>query len=130
MNDITRRDASVPEATQRALRADSLLPAVDIFEEGNALHILADMPGVTRESLRIEVDSNVLSLEGDVAIDMPETLSAIYAEVRAQRYARRFTLSHEVDSDAIEARIDNGVLHLVLPKKETHRRRRIEIQAA
>ncbi|ERS91603.1 Hsp20/alpha crystallin family protein [Halomonas sp. PBN3] len=130
MNDITRRDASLPEATQRTQRADSLLPAVDIFEEGNALHILADMPGVTRESLRIEVDNNVLSLEGDVAIDMPEALTAIYAEVRAQRYARRFTLSHEIDSDAIEARIDNGVLHLVLPKKETHRRRRIEIQAA
>ncbi|GHE21435.1 Hsp20/alpha crystallin family protein [Halomonas urumqiensis] len=130
MNDITRRDAGLPESAESNQRGDSLLPPVDIFEEGNALHILADMPGVTRESLHIEVDSNVLSLEGDVALEMPETLTAIYAEVRAQRYARRFTLSHEIDSDAIEARIDNGVVHVTLPKKATHRRRRIEIQAA
>ncbi|MDI5891051.1 Hsp20/alpha crystallin family protein [Halomonas rhizosphaerae] len=129
MNDVTRRDApQVP--TDREPEVETLLPPVDIFEDGNALHLVADMPGVTRESLHIEVDNNVLSLEGEVRLEMPEGLTAIYAEVRAQRYARRFTLSHEIDAEAIQARIDNGVVELVLPRKETHRRRRIEVKAA
>lgn len=130
MNDVTKRDDATREPTTREQRVDTLMPAVDIFEEGNALHVIADMPGVARESLRIEVDNGVLSLEGDVSLEMPEGLAAIYAEVRAQRFARRFTLSHEIDADAVQARIDNGVVHLVLPKKETHRRRRIDIQTA
>lgn len=108
----------------------ALQPPVDIYEEGNALHLVADMPGVTAESLSIEVDDSVLSLEGEIRLDMPEGLSAIYAEVRAQRFARRFTLSQEIDTAAIEARVENGVLHLVLPKKQTHQRRRIEVKAA
>ncbi|MDW7748868.1 Hsp20/alpha crystallin family protein [Halomonas sp.] len=127
MNDVTRHDAPQAPAEREV---ETLLPPVDIFEDGNALHLVADMPGVTRESLHIEVDNNVLSLEGEVRLEMPEGLTAIYAEVRAQRYARRFTLSHEIDAEAIQARIDNGVVELVLPRKETHRRRRIEVKAA
>lgn len=129
MNDVTRRDA--PQApVSREQEVETLLPPVDIYEDGNALHLIADMPGVTRESLHLEVDNNVLSLEGEVRLDMPEGLTALYAEVRAERYARRFTLSHEIDAEAIQARIDNGVVELVLPRKETHRRRRIEVKAA
>ncbi|MDI5933454.1 Hsp20/alpha crystallin family protein [Halomonas kalidii] len=129
MSDVTKREETRELATPER-REPAMLPPVDIYEEGNALHLLADLPGVKRESLSIEVDNNVLSLEGEIQIDMPEGISATYAEVRAQRFARRFTLSHEIDGDAIEARVDNGVLHLVLPKKDSHRTRRIEIQAA
>ncbi|MDI5984554.1 Hsp20/alpha crystallin family protein [Halomonas sp. M4R5S39] len=129
MSDVTKREET-RELTTPEQREPAMLPPVDIYEEGNALHLLADLPGVKRESLSIEVDNNVLSLEGEIQVDMPEGISATYAEVRAQRFARRFTLSHEIDGDAIEARVDNGVLHLVLPKKDSHRTRRIEIQAA
>lgn len=128
MNDVTQHETSREPAEQQP-RVETLLPPVDIFEEDNALHVIADMPGVTRDALHIEVDNNVLSLEGEVRLEMPEGMSALYAEVRAQRFARRFTLSQEIDADAIQARIDNGVLHVVLPKKELHRRRRIEVQA-
>jgi len=130
MNEITHRDADASRLAEEARRQETLLPAVDIHEENDAVHIVADMPGVTRESLVIEVDNGVLSLEGEVSIPMPEGLNPLYAEVRAQRYARRFTLSHEIDSESISARIDNGVVHLTLPRRDTHRRRRIEVQAA
>ncbi len=133
MNDITRRDTPREAAETRSPERDigrALQPPVDIHEEGNALHLVADMPGVTSDSLSIEVDNNVLTIEGEIRLDMPEGMSAIYAEVQAQRFTRRFTLSHEIDTDAIEARLDNGLLHLVLPKKQSHHRRRIEIKAA
>ncbi len=130
MNEITRRETTTPETADRERRSETLLPAVDIHEGDNAVEIVADMPGVTPDTLCIEVDNGVLSLEGEVSLAMPEGLSPLYAEVRAQRYARRFTLSREIDSEAISARIDNGVVHLSLPRKDSHRRRRIEVQAA
>lgn len=129
MNDVTRHEPQREMAT-REQQSAAMLPPVDIYEENEALHIIADMPGVTRDGLSIEIDNNVLSLEGEMHIDMPEGISATYSEVRAQRYARRFTLSQEIDSEAVEARLDKGVLNLRLPKKDAHRSRRIEVQAA
>ncbi|MDN3555721.1 Hsp20/alpha crystallin family protein [Halomonas maura] len=130
MKEVAKQAASREVAEQRERHREAMLPAVDIFEEDNALHLVADMPGVQRDTLTLEVNDNVLTLEGEVALAMPEGLTPLYAEVRAQRFARRFTLSHEIEVDAIQAHIDNGVLRLVLPKKETHRRRRIDIKTA
>lgn len=130
MSEVAQREPSREPAERQARPTDAMLPPVDIYEEDNALHLVADMPGVRRDTLSIEVNDNVLSLEGEVALDMPEGLTSIYAEVRSQRFARRFTLGHEIDVDAIQASIDQGVVHLVLPKKETHRPRRIEVKTA
>ncbi|RTQ99118.1 Hsp20/alpha crystallin family protein [Halomonas nitroreducens] len=130
MNEVAKQDAPREVIEGRERRREAMLPAVDIFEEDNALHLIADMPGVQRDTLSIEVNDNVLSLEGELALGMPEGLTSLYAEVRAQRFSRRFTLSHEIEVEGIQANIDNGVLRLVLPKKETHRRRRIEIKTA
>ena len=132
MSNIVRSSSHSPlqQRDQEKRSQDALLPAVDIFEESDVLKLVADMPGVTHESLKVEIDNNVLSLEGDIVLNMPEGLSALHAEVRGQRFARRFNLSHEIDSDAITATIVNGVLTLTLPKKDSHRTRRIEVQAA
>lgn len=132
MNNVVRSSNHSPllQRGEEQHSQETLLPAVDIIEESNALKLVADMPGVTNETLKIELDNNVLSLEGEIALNMPEGLSALHAEVRGQRFARRFNLSHEVDSDAISATLVNGVLTLTLPKKDSHRTRRIEVQAA
>ncbi|MGM0823528.1 MAG: Hsp20/alpha crystallin family protein [Pseudomonadota bacterium] len=132
MNNVVRSSEHSPlqQRGEEQRREETLLPPVDIIEEPNALKLVADMPGVTHETLKVELDNNVLSLEGDIALDMPEGLSALHAEVRGKRFARRFSLSHEVDSDAITASIVNGVLTLTLPKKDNHRARRIDVQAA
>ncbi|MCC5882296.1 MAG: Hsp20/alpha crystallin family protein [Halomonas sp.] len=129
MNDVTRHESQAG-VTARNSHNSAMRPPVDIYEEDNALFVVADMPGVTRESLKVEVDDNLLSIEGEMHIDMPEGITATYAEAMAQRYARRFTLSHEIDTDTIEAHLEKGVLQLRLPKKERHKSRRIEIKAS
>jgi HSP20 family protein len=129
MSEVTRHEPQAG-APMRGRERLAMRPPVDIYEEDNVLMVVADMPGVTRDGLNVEVDGHLLSIEGEISIDMPEGITATYAEAQAQRYARRFTLSHEIDTAAIEARLEYGVLTLRLPKAERHRSRRIEIKAA
>ena len=135
----TGRETTLHQGEKQALRQSedrwaqrpaTLMPPVDIHEDDEAVHVVADMPGVSRDGLRVEVVDQMLEIEGDIALEMPEGVSATFAEVRASRYHRRFSLGQAVDRDAIEASIRDGVLRVRLPKADAYRRRRIEISAA
>ena len=107
---------------QRVMR-----PTVDIFENGQAIQLYANLPGVTESGLSLEVDGDTLSISGDISIDMPEDLKSLHADVRATRYERAFTLSDELDTAAISANLKDGVLAVSIPKREEVKPRRIEI---
>ncbi len=120
-----RRDVKPREAETPAL-----VPAVDIFEDGHGITLRADLPGVSRDRLDVQINDDTLSIEGEAAIDTPEGMQPLYADVRATRYRRRFTLSRELATDKISAKIDDGVLTVTIPKREELRPRKIEISAA
>ncbi|MEJ2456011.1 MAG: Hsp20/alpha crystallin family protein [Candidatus Thiodiazotropha sp.] len=105
-------------------------PAVDIFEDESGITLQADMPGVSRDRLEIEIDRDTLAIEGKAEIPMPEGLEAIYADVRSTRYRRSFTLSHELNGDAAEATLKDGILTLRIPKREQYQPRKIEVQVS
>jgi HSP20 family molecular chaperone IbpA len=105
-----------------------LLPRVDVIEDSAGITLLADLPGVKKDGLDIKVDSPTLSLEGTVALDTPPSLDTAFAEVRASRYRRSFTLSNELDSAAIDAQLKDGVLRLRIPKVAEAQPRRIEVR--
>lgn len=106
-----------------------LRPSVDIYEDAEGITLMADMPGVSRERLTIEVDKDMLMVEGDASIDMPEGMEALYADVRSTRYRRSFTLSGELESSQIDASLRDGVLSVRIPKRAEVRPRRIEVRA-
>jgi HSP20 family molecular chaperone IbpA len=106
-----------------------LRPAVDIYEDTQGITLRADLPGVSRERLNIQVDGNTLTIEGQASIDMPEGMEALYADVRATRYQRSFTLSNELDTDKISAEMKDGVLTLKLPKRAELQPRKIQVSA-
>ncbi|MGB7932964.1 MAG: Hsp20/alpha crystallin family protein [Gammaproteobacteria bacterium] len=106
-----------------------LRPPVDIYEDGDGIMLMADMPGVSRERLTIEVDKDMLVLEGDARIDMSEGMEALYADVRSTRYRRSFTLSGELETGQIDANLRDGVLSVRIPKRAEVRPRRIEVRA-
>jgi HSP20 family protein len=106
-----------------------LRPPVDIYEDAEGITLTADMPGVSRERLNIEVDKDVLLVEGDARIDMPEGMEALYADVRTTRYRRSFTLSGELETGEINASLKDGVLSVRIPKRAEVRPRRIEVRA-
>jgi HSP20 family protein len=103
------------------------VPDVDIYETAEGLWLWADMPGVDEQSLEIQVDNNVLSIEGRVALQEYDNLVPLYTEYNVGNYARRFTLSNTIDTERIKARMSNGVLELELPKAERAKPRKITI---
>lgn len=107
-----------------------LRPLVDIYEDPHGITVQADMPGVTKERLNIQADRNNLSIEGEAVIDMPAGMEAVYADVQATRYARSFVLSSELETDAIDAQLKDGVLTIRIPKRKEYRPRKIEVRAA
>jgi HSP20 family molecular chaperone IbpA len=107
----------------------AVLPAVDVFEDASGITLLADMPGVPRELLELKVEGDSLLIEGGVLQQAPDGLEAVYAEVRVPRYRRSFTLSRELDSARIDAKLKDGVLTLRIPKQAHAQPRRIAVTA-
>jgi HSP20 family protein len=127
-NDMTQQKSGKLKASQDAARP--IRPAVDIFEDETGITVQADMPGVSRDRLEIQVDRDNLSIEGKAEIPMPEGLEAIYADVRATRYQRSFTLSHELDGEKADAKLKDGILTLRIPKREQYQPRKIEVHVS
>ena len=107
-----------------------ILPDVDIFETEAGITLHADMPGVSRERLEVKVNGDGLSITGDMEVPVPDGMKALYADVRAKRYQRSFTLSQELDVDNVAANLKHGVLTLTIPKREKHKPRKIDVRAS
>ncbi len=120
----------VSRAEQSATPEVVLRPAVDVYETDEGVTVKADLPGVSKESLNVQVDKDVLTIEGTVSLDVPENMEARYAEVQSSRYRHSFTLSQDLDTSKIEAELVQGVLTLRIPKREEVKPRKITVSAA
>jgi HSP20 family protein len=128
---MTNQELNVPtkqETRDEVTRAGrTYVPQVDIYETKEGLWLWADMPGVDEQSINVQLDNGVLTIEGQVDLKEYENTTPLYTEYNVGNYVRRFTLSNEVDSDRIVARMQNGVLTLEIPKSERAKPRRIAI---
>ncbi len=128
MTDTKAMKTTESGQVQRQAERDTVLrPAVDIYEDSGGITLKADLPGVSRDRLDIRVDGNNLTIEGLAAIDMPEGMEALYADIKGTRFRRSFTLSNELETDRIKAEMNNGELTLRLPKRAEVQPRKIEI---
>ena len=121
---------SVESTTVERTRATRVFtPNTDIYEQEDALVLLADMPGADEKSIDINVERNVLTIEGRVEPEDVQGRELLYSEYVTGDYRRTFTLSNEIDAGRIEASIRDGVLRLVLPKAKEAVPRKIDVQA-
>ena len=130
--DVTHEKGAGRNAQPSLQNADSvptMRPAVDIFETRDGIMVQADMPGVSKEGLNLSVDGPNLLVEGTIGIAPEQSMHAIYADVRVTKYRRGFVLGNELDTAGIEARLDNGVLTVRIPKRAELRPRKIEIRS-
>ena len=129
--EVRRDERQAPaRQEQRGRETPTMVPRVDVLEDETGITLLADLPGVSRESLELHVEGDSLTIEGAVTAATPDAMEATYAEVRVPRFRRSFTLSRELDGGRIEAQLRDGVLRLRIPKQEHAQPRRVSINVA
>jgi len=106
------------------------VPPSDIYETKDHIVVLAEMPGVAPDGVDITLERRVLTIRGRSVASEHVEYQRVYNEYANGDYERVFTLSENIDRDRIEATLTDGVLHLVLPKTETAKARRIELKAS
>ena len=122
-------DQRTPPATQRRAERPVFVPPSDIYETRDNIVVLAEMPGVAPDGVDITLERRVLTIRGRSAANEHAGYQRVYNEYADGDYERVFTLSENIDRDRIEATLKDGVLHLVLPKAETAKARRIELKS-
>ena len=122
---------SQAERQQSARYSDeALTPPVDVIEDSGGITLYADLPGVSREKLQLNVEADTLTIEAESALPSPEGLQSSHTEVGLARFRRVFTLSKELDTEQVSAEFAQGVLRLRIPKAQHAQPRRVEVKVA
>jgi HSP20 family protein len=104
-------------------------PSVDIKETAEKIDIYAELPGLTKENIKLSIRENVLQLSGEKNRQDDETEANFHRVERVYgTFSRSFTLPAKVQVDKVKAVFKDGVLHLELPKAEEEKARLIEIK--
>jgi HSP20 family protein len=115
----------------RATRARGWVPAIDLVEDGDHYVVHADLPGVGADDVKVEVQDNMLTIAGERRAEARERRHGYYRVERASgSFARSLTLPEGVDADSIEARYEDGVLELRIPKPAERKPHRVAISVA
>ena len=105
-------------------------PPVDIYETDDALVFQAELPGVSKDTVSIEIHQNTLSLRGECTAEAEGQDNRYHrVECAYGAFQRSFVLPTLVDQEHVQATYHNGILELRLPKRETAKPRRIAIQS-
>jgi HSP20 family molecular chaperone IbpA len=129
--ELQRTDTTTAPAVPEQTRPGPVYaPAVDIFENDQSITVLADLPGVTPDGLTIDLRENVLTLTGHVKAPEAAGESPVIGEYAPGTFFRQFTLGETIEQGRIEARLDQGVLRLELPKAERSRPRQIQVHSS
>ena len=126
----TMLDDFLSPGTEAGREAMAVSPRIDVVENDKGYLIEADLPGVTKNDLKVSVDGQRISIEAEVRRDTArkEGESVVHAERVVRKFARSLELPHEVDDANAVAKLENGVLSLTLPKKQAAQSRLLTIQ--
>jgi HSP20 family protein len=119
-----------PAKAERVRPGRVFLPAVDIFETPEVLSLVADMPGVAADKVTVDLKDNHLTISGEVAPAVGAGETMLEQEYFTGDYLREFQVGSMIDQGKIKATMKDGVLHLVLPKVEKAKPRKIEVKTA
>ena len=113
---IGRRPGDLPTLFQS--REFTVMPSMDVTENEQALLIDAELPGLAQEDIDVSLRDGVLTIQGEKKSERDETKDNVHLTERTcGRFRRTFRVPDTIDQEAIEAAMDNGVLHIKLPKQ-------------
>ena len=122
-----REKQEVAQAEEKTTPGRYYVPAADIFETDEALTLMLEMPGVSKNNIDVQIENDVLRVEGKIDYSAYKDVEPVYTEYNIGHYARGFTLPSKIDRGAISAQLDDGVLTLTLPKSKDVLPRRITV---
>jgi HSP20 family molecular chaperone IbpA len=128
-----QKEKAIAKTGSRAVAAparDTIVPPVDICEDGDVVTLFADLPGIGKDNLEVQIEKDTVKITGKRAKLEEAGIESYYDEIPYRDYYRAFTIGEEIDREKITATINNGVLKLTLPKLEKSKPRRIEIKVA
>jgi len=126
--DKTKDENSKEKKIEKVNNIVHFSPNTDICTCNDELLMNIDMPGIDKNNLSLNYENEILSIEASIILDEYEGLSPIYTEYKVGNYERKFHIGEGYDLDRISASLDNGVLSIKLPKRETYKPRKIEIK--
>jgi HSP20 family protein len=124
-------DAFFGGPTGNSGRARRWVPAMDLVESDDHLVLRADLPGLERDDVDIEIKDGVLTVSGERKSEHEEKADGFYRVERAYgSFSRSLSLPDGIDADQVTAEFDKGVLEVRIPKPEERKPHRVEIGAA
>ena len=117
----------VEKKQESTMPVRDFVPVTDIFETEQALTVVLEMPGVSKESVEVGVENDVITITGRIDSSKYEGLQPLYTEYNIGNYSRSFQISSKIEQERIEAELKDGVMTLVLPKAEKAIPRRISV---
>ena len=123
-----REKQEVTSPAEHTTPGSVFTPAVDIFETEKEITLLADMPGVKADDLTIDLRDNTLTLAADIAPVDDTNEEDLLKEYETGRYYRQFTLGELINQENIDAKLNDGVLRLALPKVEKATPKKISVK--
>jgi HSP20 family molecular chaperone IbpA len=127
---VEQRTLQTQGNVERGMPRPVFVPPADIYETGDSLIVMCELPGVGSDGVDITLERRVLTIRARAANQQHAGYQRVYAEYSDGDYERVFTLSEDIDRDRIEATAKDGVLHLVLPKAAPAKARKIELKPA
>jgi len=103
-------------------------PPINVFQQGDDLVAIVELPGVNKEELNIQAKENTLRIAGRKTIDSPENVSLHRRERLSGMFDRTIALPMQIDPDGIKAEYNDGLLALFIPRAERDKPRTIEIR--
>ena len=122
-----RQKQEVATKEERTTPGRYYTPVTDIYETDSGLMIVMEMPGVTKERVTVDLQGDVLRIEGQIDFSQYKGMEPVYTEYNIGHYVRTFSLPSKIDREKIAAQLEDGVLTLTLPKVLKAQLRRISI---
>jgi len=122
-------DFALPEGEQESLAMGSFIPPVDIYEDVHQLVLKLEVPGIKQEALDVNVENQTLTVKGERKFENEEKQENFHRiERRYGSFTRTFTLPQTVDTGAVKANYDAGVLTISLAKKEAAKPKQVKVE--
>ena len=102
-------------------------PSINLFQDGDNTVIMAEVPGVKKDEIQVQIKDNLITISGERKTDYPEKASVHRVERRGFKFDRTMKLPVKVDVEKVKADYENGIVKIVMPRAESDKPKMIDI---